>query len=119
MKITFEYKKESFTFDANSLTIDFQGRIVRVCYPIDIKSEWIVMFGKNHSPLFYMDDGTPVLARYNTRTGKDSYFQAFIDTETKQIVESLLISIRPGTYHSYTFQEVVSVRRPDKTLVIK
>ena len=119
MRISFSYKQVIYILDAEVAAIESKGQLMDVCYPVDLKSEWIVMFGKNHSPLFYMDDGTPVLARYKTRTGKDSYFQAFIDTETKQIVESLLISIRPGTYHSYTFQEVVSVRRHDKTLIIK
>ena len=108
-----------YIFNAEVAAIESKGRLLDLCYPVEIKSEWIIVFGKHHSPLFYIDDGTPVLARYKTRTGKDSYFQAFIDTETKQIVESLLISTRPGTYHSYTFQEVVSVRRHDKTLIIK
>lgn len=118
MIIFFTYKRATYNLEAQVAEIESNGQSIMVCYPIGIKSEWIIMFGKHHSPLFFMDDGTPVLARYKTRTGKDSYFQAFIDTETKQIVESLLISIRPGTYHSYTFQEVVSVRRYDKTLII-
>ena len=105
--------------DAEVAAIESKGQLTDVSYPVDLKSEWIIIFGKNHSPLFYMDDGTPVLARYKTKTGKESYFQAFINTENKQIVESLLISTRPGTYHSYTLQEVVSVRRHDKTLIIK
>ena len=119
MIISFTYKRATYNLEARAAKIESNSQSIDVCYPVGIKSEWIIMFGKNHSPLFFMDDGTPVLARYKTRTGKDSYFQAFIDTETKQIVESLLISIRPGTYHSYTFQEVVSVRRHDKTLIIK
>ena len=119
MHVSFSYRRATYNLKARVAIIESISQTIEICYPIGIKSEWINIFGKNHSPIFYKDDGTPVLARYKTRTGKDSYFQAFIDTETKQLVESLLISIRPGTYHSYTFQEVISVRRPDKTLVIK
>ena len=74
---------------------------------------------EQHSPLFYMDDGTPVLARYKTASGKDSFFQVFIDTETKQIVESLSIRARTGLYRQYTLQEVLFVRRAEKVMLVK
>ncbi len=75
MKITFTYKRRSYNYEAEIVTLEQNRQTIKACYPIGIKSEWIVLFGKKHSPLFYMDDGTPVLARYKTATGKDSFFK--------------------------------------------
>ena len=119
MKITFTYKRRSYNYEAEIVTLEQNRQTIKACYPIGIKSEWIVLFWKKHSPLFYMDDGTPVLARYKTASGKDSFFQVFIDTETKQIVESLSIRARTGLYRQYTLQEVLFVRRAEKVMLVK
>ena len=74
---------------------------------------------EKHSPLFDMDDWTPILARYKTATGKDSFFQVFIDTKTKQIVESLSIRTHAGLYRQYSLQEVLSVRLAEKVMLVK
>ena len=119
MQITFTYKRRSYKLEAEVVALELNGQTIKSCYPIGIKSEWIIMFGKNHSPLFYTDDETPVLARYKTASGRASFFQVFIDTETKQIVESLSIRARSGSYRLYTLQEVLPVRRADKVLFVK
>ena len=119
MQITFTYKRRSYKYEVEVVTLELNCQTIKACYPIGIKSEWIVLFGKKHSPLFYMDDGTPVLARSKTASGKDSFFQVFIDTETKQIVEPLSIRARTGLYRQYTLQEVLFVRRAEKVMLVK
>jgi len=118
MFISFKYKKRLYTLEAEIITLNINGQCVNCCFPIGIKTEWVLCFGKHHSPLFYADDQTPVLAKYKTDKGRCVYFQVFIDTETKQLVGNLLLKTRSSSIRSYSLLEVVPVRRTDAVMLI-
>lgn len=50
MKITFTYKRRSYNYEAEIVTLEQNRQTIKACYPTGIKSEWIVLFGKNIPP---------------------------------------------------------------------
>ena len=119
MLITFTYKKVIYTLEAINTSIIINGQLVEVCYPINFKSEWIIRFGKHHSPLFYVDDHTPVLALYKTSAGRSSYFQAFVDTEDGLVLKDISVRLQDGSYRTYYLQEIITVRRVDRIMIVR
>jgi len=119
MIISFTYKRRLYTLEAETIKLVLNGQSVNCCYPIGIKTEWVLCFGKHHSPLFYVDDQTPVLAKYKTDKGRIVYSQVFFDTETRQIVVDLLLKTLSGSKRLYSLLEIVSARRADPVMLIK
>ena len=119
MLISFKYKRRIYTLEAETITLDINGQSVNCCFPIGIKSEWVLCFGKHHSPLFYADDKTPVLAKYKNDKGRIVYSQVFFDTEIKQIVVDFILKTLSGSKRLYSLMEIVSVRRADAVMLIK
>ena len=116
MDISFTYKRITYTFEADSLILDINSRFISVCYPINLPPEWYLIWGNHHSPLFYSEDLTPILGEYSSRSGDVFNYQAFIDTETKKIVESLVIKPGRKSFRYYEFKGFSSIRRADNTL---
>ena len=50
MRITYKYKRRSYNYEAEIVTLEQNRQTIKACYPIGIKSEWIVLFGKNIPP---------------------------------------------------------------------